>query len=122
MSSVTETRKLKNTEAVAFHRGKLMVLQSKDKNDIILLSMIDNEEMVEVADHLKMMIKLQAVIEYKNTMEEQILLISACQIVLLTEKKRATIRRHSFIFQRCFSETLSHTAKQGIKELLCITD
>jgi hypothetical protein len=40
MSSITEIRKLKNTGAVAFQRGKVMVLQLKDKKDVMLLNMI----------------------------------------------------------------------------------
>jgi hypothetical protein len=57
MSSVIEPRKLKNTETVAFQRGK-------DKKDVILLSMTDNAEMAEAADDLKMIIKLQAVTDF----------------------------------------------------------
>lgn len=92
MSSVTEQIRLKNTEAVAFQRGEVMVLQLKDKGDVILLSMTDNAEMARVAGDLKKMIKLQSVTEYKNPMEEQILLISAYQTVLLTRKQRTTIK------------------------------
>lgn len=84
--------------------------------------MIENAEMARVAGDLKKIIKLQSITKYKNPMEEQILLISAYQIVLLKRKQSTTIKRYSFIFQRCFSETPSHTVKQEIKEILCIID
>lgn len=68
------------------HKGKLMVLQSKDKKDVMPLSMTDNEKMVDIEDNIKNLIKLPAVTEYKNTTEEQILLISPYQVVLLTRE------------------------------------
>jgi hypothetical protein len=63
-----------------------MVLQSKDKKDVMPLSMTDNEKMVDIEDNIKNLIKLPAVTEYKNTTEEQILLISPYQVVLLTRE------------------------------------
>jgi hypothetical protein len=56
--------------AVAFQRGKVMALKWKDKKDVILLSMTDNAEMVDVADDQKKMTKLHTVMDCNNTIEK----------------------------------------------------